>query len=114
MTLPLEKITVLEKGDCQHIEKLEIKTKKQTKLIKGDLKIRNYFDSLRSSTFKLQIKYKKKGKKKIPGKIIIWGAGFGHGVGMCQEGAQNMAEEGFGYLEILKHYYNNVEIRKIY
>lgn len=38
--------------------------------------------------------------------------GSGHGVGMSQYGAQGMAKEGYGYQEILKHYYQGVEISK--
>ncbi|NPV09064.1 MAG: SpoIID/LytB domain-containing protein [Anaerolineae bacterium] len=35
---------------------------------------------------------------------------YGHGVGMCQEGASAMANQGFSYREIIKHYYTGVEI----
>ena len=34
----------------------------------------------------------------------------GHGVGMCQYGAQIMAEQGFSYVDILKHYYTGIAI----
>lgn len=44
------------------------------------------------------------------GKIVIDGKGFGHGVGMSQYGAKKMAEEGFNYKEILRHYYDGTEI----
>lgn len=39
--------------------------------------------------------------------------GFGHGVGMCQYGANGMAKEGKSFQEILTHYYTGVEIRKM-
>lgn len=45
-------------------------------------------------------------------KIIIKNKGYGHGVGMSQYGAEGMAQEGYTYQEILKHYYTNVEIKK--
>lgn len=45
-------------------------------------------------------------------KIIIKNKGFGHGVGMSQYGANGMAKEGYTYEQILKHYYQNVEIKK--
>lgn len=45
--------------------------------------------------------------------IFFGGRGFGHGVGMCQYGANGMAKEGLGYEEILKFYYNNIEIRQM-
>lgn len=37
--------------------------------------------------------------------------GYGHGVGLCQYGADGMARQGYDYIEILKHYYAGVEIR---
>jgi len=46
-------------------------------------------------------------------KIIIKTKGYGHGVGMSQYGANGMAKEGYKYQDILKHYYTNIEIRKI-
>ncbi len=42
--------------------------------------------------------------------VIIKGRGFGHGVGLCQEGAMKMAEQGFKYDEIINYYYRNVSI----
>lgn len=42
---------------------------------------------------------------------LLSGKGYGHGVGMSQYGAKGMAEEGFSYIEILKHYYTGVEIK---
>jgi stage II sporulation protein D len=42
------------------------------------------------------------------------GRGWGHGVGLCQIGAFGMAKAGRSYEEILKHYYQGVEIRKAY
>lgn len=46
--------------------------------------------------------------------IIIKGAGMGHGVGMCQHGAQELAKRGYTYIQILSHYYRGVKILKIY
>lgn len=48
------------------------------------------------------------------GKIFIYGKGFGHGVGMCQYGAMEMASQGKSYKEILKHYYRGIELKKLY
>lgn len=42
--------------------------------------------------------------------FLIEGKGYGHGVGMSQWGAKKMAEDGYTYDEILKHYYTGVEI----
>lgn len=47
-------------------------------------------------------------------KILIYGKGYGHGVGMCQYGAMEMAYQGKSYKEILKHYYRGIELKKLY
>jgi SpoIID/LytB domain protein len=47
-------------------------------------------------------------------RFTFYGAGWGHGVGLCQIGAAVMANEGFSAEEILKHYFREVEIKKIF
>ena len=44
------------------------------------------------------------------GTYTLSGRGYGHGVGMSQYGAKGMAESGYGYVDILKHYYSGVTI----
>ena len=60
--------------------------------------------NLRSTDFTIE---------EISNKIVITTKGYGHGVGMSQYGANGMANEGYSYEEILKHYYKNVEISSI-
>lgn len=43
--------------------------------------------------------------------VLLDGVGYGHGVGMCQWGAEGMARKGYGYRDILKHYYPGTEIK---
>ena len=50
----------------------------------------------------------------VPQYFLISGAGWGHGVGLCQIGAAVMGEKGYSYEEILLHYYKDAEIRKLY
>ena len=50
----------------------------------------------------------------IPARITLTGAGWGHGVGLCQIGAAMMGERGYAYDRILLHYYRGAEIKKIY
>lgn len=47
------------------------------------------------------------------GEVIITTKGYGHGVGMSQYGAEGMAQKGYTYDKILKHYYQGIEIKKI-
>lgn len=42
--------------------------------------------------------------------VLVWGKGFGHGIGMSQEGAMKMARDGFGYQDILQFYYHEVRL----
>lgn len=50
----------------------------------------------------------------LPGRFLLTGAGWGHGVGLCQIGAAVMATEGYNYRDILQHYYKGADIRRIY
>lgn len=56
---------------------------------------------LRSASFEVEAK---------DGKLIFYVTGFGHGVGLSQYGANEMAKEGSGYLDILNHYYTGVTV----
>ena len=54
------------------------------------------------------------GQDGIPRRWILKGAGWGHGVGLCQIGAAVMADKGYDYLSILSHYYPGTKLSKIY
>jgi len=74
--------------------------------VKGELKIRQMFSPpLRSSCFVVD---------KSETGFVLHGAGWGHGVGMCQSGAISMANSGKSFEEILKHYYQKAELMRIY
>jgi SpoIID/LytB domain protein len=77
----------------------------RSETIRGELRIRQAFGGLRSSLFVVEVK---------DGEAVFRGAGFGHGVGMCQTGAVGMAETGKKYREILRHYYPNTVLRKLW
>lgn len=51
--------------------------------------------------------------EKIKKEYVFYGKGWGHGVGMCQEGAKNMAQKGFNYKKILSFYYPGARITDI-
>jgi stage II sporulation protein D len=59
---------------------------------------------LRSAFFSLAVK---------GDSVIIKGRGYGHGVGLCQEGAMTMAQKGFDYRQIINFYYTGVIITDI-
>ena len=48
--------------------------------------------------------------------LVFKGRGFGHGVGMCQEGAMRMAKLGYKYMDVINFYYQNtqlIDLRKL-
>jgi SpoIID/LytB domain protein len=77
----------------------------RSETIRGELRIRQAFGGLRSSLFVVELKDRQ---------VVFRGAGFGHGVGMCQTGAIGMAEAGSSYQEILRHYYPNTVLRRLW
>ena len=50
----------------------------------------------------------------VPARSRLTGAGWGHGVGLCQIGAAVMGDRGYAYDEILLHYYKHAELKRIY
>ncbi len=107
----LKRVAFKEKGDCFHYTQISIETASSRRLLESGLKIRDYFDKLRSSAFKLEIKLSGQNEPEL---FIFWGAGFGHGTGLCQEGAANMAEQGYSYRQILEHYYPRTTLKDLY
>jgi|BarGraIncu00222A_1022003.scaffolds.fasta_scaffold19534_2 SpoIID/LytB domain protein len=103
----------LERGHSGRIIKLKIIGNKKSLIIGKELEIRKTLSPthLYSSAFFI---IKEEIINKIPQRFIIKGAGWGHGVGLCQIGAAVMSELGYGFDEILTHYFKNSVIRKIY
>ena len=99
------------RGPCGHYSSVSFDDATTSVLLKNDLDIRNYFDGLRSSAFDFEVKYS---VDKKPQFFIFWGAGFGHGAGLSQDGAVKMGKLGRKYTDILKHYYPNAQIEKRY
>jgi SpoIID/LytB domain protein len=103
----------VERGVSGRLVKLKIKGTKQSLLIGKELEIRKILSEnhLYSSAFFVE---KKEEKENIPQKFILHGAGWGHGVGLCQIGAAVMAEKGYNCKEILSHYYKHAMISPDY
>jgi SpoIID/LytB domain protein len=55
-----------------------------------------------------------KGSRTRPEAFVVRGAGFGHGVGMCQLGAIGMADRRAKYVDILRHYYAGARLHRLY
>ena len=97
----------LERGASGRIIRLRINGSKRSMIIGKELEIRKTLSEthLYSSAFVVE----KRGLKKQPD-FVLHGAGWGHGVGLCQIGAAVMGEKGFGYKDILLHYYPGAEV----
>lgn len=100
-----------QRGGSGRLITLKIVGSKKAMTIGKELEIRRALSKthLYSSAFIIE-----KGSEKIPAKFTIRGAGWGHGVGLCQIGAAIMAESGYMFDEILLHYYANVQLKRIY
>ncbi|ATV31390.1 SpoIID/LytB domain-containing protein [Prevotella intermedia] len=103
----------LSRGKSGRTYRLKIVGKERTLIIGKELEIRRALSKshLYSSAFIVE---KADIKDGVPQKFIIKGAGWGHGVGLCQIGAAMMGKQGYRYEEILLHYYKGAEITKAY
>ncbi|WP_373048952.1 SpoIID/LytB domain-containing protein [Vulgatibacter sp.] len=79
-------------------------------VVSGELKIRRLLGNLNSALFVVE----REGPAERPTGWRFRGAGWGHGVGMCQTGAIGRAERGHDHRAILRHYYNGAEPTKLY
>ena len=107
----------LERGKSGRIWKLELKGKGgdiDRFVIGKELEIRRTLSNTHLKSSDFDVEYADIDAEGLPGRFILHGRGWGHGVGLCQIGAAVMGEQGYQYNEILNHYYKNAEIRKVY
>jgi SpoIID/LytB domain protein len=103
----LKEIIPLQRGPSGRISRLKILGAQKTLVIVKELEIRRWLSRthLYSSAFVVTAD---------ADRFILYGAGWGHGVGLCQIGAAVMASKGFSAEEILKHYFPGTDLKKIY
>ena len=103
----LKEIVPISRGPSGRISRLKIVGSKRSMVVGKELEIRRWLSDthLYSSAFIV---------KPEADRFVFYGAGWGHGVGLCQIGAAVMAAQGFSAEGILKHYFSGVEIKKIY
>ncbi len=109
----LKEIVPLRRGPSGRISRLRIVGTKRSVIVGKELEIRRWLSRthLYSSAFVVTVKHNPRGE---PERFLLQGAGWGHGVGLCQIGAAVMAARGFSSEEILGHYFRGIEIQKIY
>ena len=103
-------IEPLERGTSGRIGKLRVRGADGSGVMAGDLAIRRLFGGLKSSLFTVTPVGPVNGRTAF----LFRGAGFGHGVGMCQLGAIGMAEQRKKFAEILDHYYPGSRVHRLY
>jgi len=109
----LLELAPLQRGPSGRIIKLKITGSEKSVVVGKELEIRRWLSKshLYSSAFIVRTERNEKG---LPMKFILHGAGWGHGVGLCQIGAAVMATKGFTAEEIVKHYFKNADLKRLY
>jgi stage II sporulation protein D len=100
---PIREMRALDRGPSGRIYRLRIAGARDYVIVGKELEIRRSLSRthLYSSAFVVD---------KEAGRFVLTGAGWGHGVGLCQIGAAVMANEGKTYTEILQHYYRGTTV----
>jgi SpoIID/LytB domain protein len=101
----VKNLVAKSRGSSGRITVLELVGDKTTVEVTGDLHIRRLLGGLKSTLFAIA---------RDGDTFVLRGAGFGHGVGMCQMGAIGMAEAGKGHAEILKQYFRGTHLHRLY
>lgn len=104
----------VERGTSGRLSKLRIVGEKLTLVIGKELEIRRALSKSHLYSSAFVVDALDRNEQGIPKRFALIGAGWGHGVGLCQIGAAVMGERGYGYKEILLHYYPGAIIKQIY
>lgn len=107
----VRRIAVEERGAGGRLRALVVEGDKKTARVLRELPVRRRLGNLRSGLFVVDEERAADGALVA---VVLRGAGYGHGAGMCQQGAIGMAEGGKTYREILRHYYPGAEVRSVF
>jgi SpoIID/LytB domain protein len=107
----VKKLVVEGRGPGGRLTSLRIEGDRKTATVHRELPVRRRFGNLRSGMFVVEEERDPAGALVA---VTFRGGGFGHGSGMCQQGAIGMAEAGHDYRAILRHYYGGATVRKVF
>jgi peptidoglycan hydrolase-like amidase len=107
----VNRIVVEERGPGGRLRALRVEGSTQTARVLRELPVRKRLKNLRSGLFVVDEERDAQGRLLA---VVLRGAGFGHGAGMCQQGAIGMAEAGASYRDILRHYYAGAEVKQVF
>ena len=102
------------RGTSGRLWKLKIVGTRHTCTIGKELEIRRTLSPSHLYSSAFVVDKEDIGPDGVPGRFVLTGAGWGHGVGLCQIGAAVMGEQGYAYDTILLHYYIGASIEKRY
>ncbi len=107
----IQELQPIERGTSGRITRLRIVGSKRTLIVGKELEIRRWLSEshLYSSAFVID-----KQPYYNQSKFVLQGAGWGHGVGLCQMGAAVMGAKGYNYREILSHYFRGTQLCNVY
>jgi len=106
-------LTPLARGKSGRINRLKIEGSLRTVIVGKELEIRRWLSPSHLYSSAFIVRTERDGQGEIT-RFTLCGAGWGHGVGLCQIGAAMMALRGFGMEAILGHYFPGATLRKLY
>lgn len=104
----------LERGTSGRIVRLRITGTKRSMTIGKELEIRRTLSTSHLYSSAFVVETSEHDDNGIPGKFTLRGAGWGHGVGLCQIGAAVMSAKGYTYDKILSHYFPGATLTNLY
>jgi len=107
----VKEIAILSRGVSGRARRIRIVGARDIAVVNKELEIRRVLGGLKTSMFVVEVGRDSSGN---PTSFTFHGGGWGHGVGMCQSGAEGMALRGFDYSQILSHYFSKTDIKKLY
>jgi len=110
----LVSLEAIERGKSSRIIRLRISGSKQTVIIGKELQIRRALSRSHLYSSAFVVEPQNGSPSSYPDRFRLIGAGWGHGVGLCQIGAAVMAEHGYSSARILSHYFHGTEEQTLY
>lgn len=107
-------LKAIERGESGRIIKLRIIGEKRALTIGKELHIRRALSPSHLYSSAFVVRAAQGNLSDYPARFTLFGAGWGHGVGLCQIGAAVMADRGHGHEDILRHYFTGVSLKNVY
>ncbi|HKG21358.1 MAG TPA: SpoIID/LytB domain-containing protein, partial [Blastocatellia bacterium] len=110
----IRQVVPVERGESGRIIRLKLVGERGTAIIGKELEIRRALSRSHLYSSAFVVREEGEGVGGLPLRFHLLGAGWGHGVGLCQIGAAVMATSGYSHAQILSHYFRGAELQNIY